>query len=101
MKIKLIKIMLFTYFSCIVSLSGQQYKKEGYLLLDMVHHNPGEPLTKSVFRNPSKIASYNYNGMVINEFIFLQCELTFDKFDKRIFPKKSKEREWVENLTKK
>jgi len=68
--------------------------------MDMVHHNPGEAQTESMFRNPSKLASYNFNGVVINEFKFPQCAVSFDKFDKQIFPKGSQDRQWIENLTK-
>lgn len=66
-----------------------------FFILDMVHHNPGEPLTVTEFTNPQKLKSYGYNGQVINDFVFAHAALTFDKFDKRIFPEGSKERAWV------
>lgn len=73
--------------------------KKEYLVMDMVHHNPGDEMTQTVFRNPEKLASFGMNGMVINEFKFPQCAVSFSKFDKRIFPKGSEEKEWVEALT--
>jgi hypothetical protein len=96
-KFEVLLFLMLILFS--VNAFGQQNHKEGYLILDMVHHNPGEPLTNTVFRKPEKLVSYGYEGMVINEFKFPQCAVSFDKFDKRIFPKKSEERKWVENLT--
>ncbi len=79
---------------------AQQIQKEGYLVMDMVHHNPGDAMTQSVFRKPEKLASFGMNGMVINEFKFPQCAVSFSKFDKRIFPKGSEEKAWIETLTK-
>lgn len=73
--------------------------KSGYLVMDMVHHNPGDAMTQTEFRKPEKLASFGMNAMVINEFKFPQCAVSFEKFDKRIFPKGSEEREWVETLT--
>lgn len=95
-RIKLLALML-----VLAQLVFAQWKddKEEYLVLDMVHHNPGEALTESAFRKPEKLASFGFNGMVINEFKFPHCAVSFESFDKRIFPKKSKERKWLENLT--
>ncbi|WP_288360068.1 hypothetical protein [uncultured Bacteroides sp.] len=87
----------------LTSLSAQSpgnHDKPGYLVMDMVHHNPGEAMTQTEFCNPEKLASFGMNGMVINEFKFPQCAVSFSKFDKRVFPKGSKERAWVESLTK-
>ena len=33
---------------------AQQIQKEGYLVMDMVPHNPGDAMTQSVFRKPEK-----------------------------------------------
>jgi len=64
-------------------------------VLDMVHHNPGEAQTKSMFLDPSLLKSWGFNGEVPREFV--QCAVTFDSFDKDIFPPGSEERAWVEN----
>lgn len=76
-------------------------RKPAALILDMVHHNPGEPLTNTSFTNPEKLVSYGYNGQVINDFTFAHAALTFDKLNPAIFPKGSEERKWVENAAKK
>ncbi|HTN36519.1 MAG TPA: hypothetical protein VL053_05560 [Arachidicoccus sp.] len=67
----------------------------GYYVLDMVHNNPGEPLTKTAFADPGYLKKMGYNGQVVNDFVFAHAALTFDGFDKRIFPKGTKERAWV------
>lgn len=59
----------------------------------MVHHNPGEPPTKSEFVNPEKLSELGYSGQVL--FAHAQGAVTFDSFDKDIFPQGSQERRWV------
>ncbi len=70
-------------------------------VLDMVHNNPGEPLTNSVFNDPVYLADNQFTGQVINDFSFAHAAITFDKLNSKIFPKGSKERVWVENSAKK
>lgn len=77
-----------------MGLSDHNEKKK-LLLLDMVHHNPAEGYTQSSFRNPQKLASYGYDGKVINDFKFAHCAITYDSFDENIFPSGSDERSWV------
>ena len=95
-----LKAILLIFFLWVAGGVKAQPMAEDYLVLDMVHHNPGEPMTETAFRSPVKLKSFGYNGMVINEFKFPSCALTFDRFDKRIFPKGSPGREWVLNLQK-
>ena len=64
-------------------------------VMDMVHHNPGEPFTRTAFTDPGTLASYGYDAMVVNEFVFPQCAVTFGSFDRRVFPEGSPERAWV------
>ena len=64
-------------------------------VMDMVHHNPGEPLTISAYNDPAELAARGFDAMVVNEFVFPQCAVTFDAFDKRVFPEGSESREWV------
>lgn len=87
----------------LMSITGLSYAQTdgGGYLLDMVHHNPGEALTKSDFNNPSFLKAEGYNGIVINDFTFAHTAITFDSFDKRIFPVGSKERTWVLNTAEK
>jgi hypothetical protein len=71
---------------------GQQ---SSFYILDMVHNNPGEPLTQTAFSDPAFLQANGYNGQVINDFVFATAALTFDKLNAGIFPKGSKERDWV------
>ena len=63
-------------------------------VLDMVHHNPGEPETKSMFLDPALLRSWGFDGNVPR--VFVQCAVTFDAFDPATFPVGSEERAWVE-----
>ena len=69
-------------------------------ILDMVHNNPGEPLTVTAFNNPVFLKEKGYTGKVVNEFTFVHSAITFDKLNPQIFPVGSKEREWVLNAAK-
>jgi hypothetical protein len=69
-------------------------------ILDMVHHNPGEALIESAFTNPAKLKEYGYNGMVVNDFVFPHAAITFESFDKNIFPSGSEGANWVEGAAK-
>ncbi|MCX4727144.1 hypothetical protein OG760_07960 [Streptomyces sp. NBC_00963] len=65
-------------------------------LMDMVQANPGEPMTESRYNDPRTLASYGYDGQVINEFRPPHTGVTFDTVDDRIFPAGSEARAWVE-----
>ncbi|MFP5041037.1 hypothetical protein [Parasediminibacterium sp. JCM 36343] len=69
-------------------------QKQVYIL-DMVHNNPGEPLTVTAFNNPAYLKEKGYNGQVMNDFTFAHAAITFDKLNPQIFPQGSKERAWV------
>lgn len=75
-------------------LYSQNLNKELYVM-DMVHHNPGEPLTVSAYNDPAYLKKQGYTGQVMNDFTFVHAAITYDSFDKRIFPEGSKERAWV------
>ena len=64
-------------------------------LLDMVHNNPGEPLTQSDYNDPAYLKAQGYTGQVINDFTFAHAAITFDSLNPNIFPIGSKERAWV------
>ncbi|UKJ07952.1 hypothetical protein [Solitalea lacus] len=82
---------------CIFSLQVfSQKKNEGYIL-DMVHHNPGESLTQSIFNDPKVLAEQGYTGQVMNDFTFAHAAITFRKLSPAIFPEGSKEWQWVMN----
>lgn len=69
-------------------------------ILDMVHHNPGEALTRSEFNSPLYLQKNGYSGQVINDFTFAHAALTFDALNADIFPAGSRERTWVEDAAK-
>jgi hypothetical protein len=68
-------------------------------VFDMVHHNPGEPETRTMFLDPALLHSWGYNGNIPR--VFVQCDITFDHYDPTIFPSGSKERAWVEGDARK
>ncbi len=67
-------------------------------LFDMVHNNPGEAATVSKYTNPAFLKKTGFNGMVPQWYI--QCALTYEAFDKDLFPEGSKEKEWILNKRK-
>jgi len=67
----------------------------GAEVMDMVHHNPGEPFTVTAYTDPAKLTAVGMDAMVVNEFVFPQCAVTFDAFDPQVFPEGSEERAWV------
>lgn len=85
------------YLVAFISISQGFAQNKSSYILDMVHNNPGEPLTNSVFNDPKFLANNQFTGQVINDFTFAHAAVTFDKLNHDIFPKGSKERLWVEN----
>ena len=65
-------------------------------ILDMVHHNPGEPPFKSRFLDPAHLADYGFNGQV---FKHINCVATFAASGVDCFPAGSPERDWLEAFT--
>jgi hypothetical protein len=63
-------------------------------ILDMVHNNPGEGETNSVYNNPEFVKNRGYNGMVPQWFV--NCAISYDNFEKDIIPKSSDELKWIE-----
>ena len=63
-------------------------------ILDMVHHNPGEPPFKSRFLDPRHLAGYGFNGQV---FKHINCTATFAT-GVDCFPAGSPDREWLEKI---
>jgi hypothetical protein len=64
-------------------------------ILDMVHHNPGEPLYDTRYNNPAIIKEMGYNGKVFFLFDSPTLAINWDKLDKDILPAGSPDREWV------
>lgn len=65
-------------------------------ILDMVHHNPGEPPFKTRFLNPVHLADYGFNGQV---FKHINCVATFAASGVDCFPDSSPERAWLDQFT--
>ena len=62
-------------------------------ILDMVHHNPGEPPFRSAFLDPDFLATQGFNGQV---FKHINCIATFDRLGLDLFPQGSPERAWLD-----
>jgi hypothetical protein len=65
-------------------------------LIDMVHHNPGEPPFNTKFLDPATLVNYGYNGQV---FKHINCIVTFSSLNPDIFPENSKDREWIDSFS--
>lgn len=65
-------------------------------IMDMVHHNPGEPLFESVYNRPDVLKSMGYNSKCFFLFDSPTLAINWDNFDKRILPLGSPDREWVD-----
>ena len=72
------------------------YAGGGLLTLDMVHHNPGEPQTRSAYLRPDFLKSKGYDAKVFFLFDAAQFGIDWKGFDPEIFEKKSDERKWVD-----
>ena len=96
----MLKKIALCFVACISIFEGFAQNNSTYIL-DMVHNNPGESLTNSVFNDPIYLVNNQFTGQVINDFTFAHAAVTFDKLNPLIFPKGSKERLWVENSAKK
>lgn len=56
-------------------------------IIDMVHNNPAEEPTQSIYNDPEFLIERGYNGMVTQWHI--QCGITYDSFEKGIIPEGS------------
>lgn len=64
-------------------------------IMDMVHHNPGEPPFKSKFLNPSLLSEYGYNGQV---FKHINTAMDFSSIGE--FFVGEEEKSWISNMQK-
>lgn len=78
--------------------SGKVHAQKPEFIMDMVHHNPGEPLTKTAFNDPVYLSEMGFNVQVMNDFIFPTAALTFDDFDPTLFSPGSPERKWTDSV---
>ena len=89
--------LAFAFVIMLIQLNCFAQKPE--LIMDMVHHNPGEALTKSAFTNPEYVKNQGFNVQVMNDFIFPTAAVTFNKFDSTLFARGTKERIWSDSIT--
>lgn len=54
------------------------------LRLDMVHHNPGEPVFVTKYNDPAYLRRQGYTGQIPR--IFLPCAISYDRFDPTLMP---------------
>ncbi|MDO7172629.1 hypothetical protein [Mariniflexile sp. AS56] len=66
------------------------------LILDMVHHNPGETPYDSKYNNPAVIKEMGYNGKVYFLFESPALAINWESVDADILPKGSEDRKWVD-----
>lgn len=66
------------------------------LILDMVHHNPGEARYVSKYLDPAVLAQMGFNGKVFFLFDSPSLAINWDSVDPRIFPPGSEGRQWVD-----
>ena len=101
MKKKILLIMMFVAGITAYSCTGKRLTEQPnpWIIMDMVHHNPGEAFTQTMFNSPAKLSEYGFNAQVINEFQSVHTAVTFDALNPDIFPKGSEERQWVDSLT--
>lgn len=73
---------------------GQKVAKRYTMVLNMVHHNPGEPVFHTRYTDPEYLKRLGYTGQIPK--VFVECGLTYDDFKQNIVPERSAERLWIE-----
>jgi hypothetical protein len=63
-------------------------------ILDMVHHNPGEPRYESRYNNPAEIAEMGYNGKVYSLFESPELAVDWNAVEPELFAPDSPEEAW-------
>jgi len=64
-------------------------------LIDMVHHNPGEPPFESEFTSPENLARLGYSGQV---FKHVNCAVRFDTLGRNDFAEGTPSGQWMDAL---
>lgn len=87
----------FIFLSALVSCQPKEQKANvSPLVLDMVHHNPGEVPYTTAFNEPAFIKDMGYNGKVYFLFESPALAITWESLDTDILPKGSEDRAWVD-----
>ncbi len=76
--------------------STYTHPAQSRLLLDMVHHNPGEPLYKSQYNDPNTLQEMGYNGKVYFLFESPMLATNWESVDPTILPEGSDDRAWID-----
>ncbi|AXP82040.1 hypothetical protein CJ739_2977 [Mariniflexile rhizosphaerae] len=87
-------IILLVIFSIIKDTLYAQNNDRYPIVLNMVHHNPGEPIFYTKYAQPNYLKELNYNGQVPK--FFVECGITYDNLYDEIVPQKTEERLWIE-----
>ncbi|WP_066219955.1 hypothetical protein [Formosa haliotis] len=93
------RLQFFLAIIVLVCFSGKvkgQHQYPSPLVLDMVHHNPGEAPYRTVYNDPAVIKEMGYNGKVYFLFESPALAITWESVDKDILPKGSEDRIWVD-----
>lgn len=98
LKIHIVLTYIIVLLSCVCSIHIKaQVKNNAPLILDMVHHNPGEIPYKTVYNDPAVIKEMGYNGKVYFLFESPALAINWESVDVDILPKGSEERKWVDD----
>lgn len=84
-----------TLLLCIAGLLVTSCQQPRYITMDMVHHNPGEAMTKSKYLDPSFLKENGYGAKVFFLFEAAQFGIDWKKFDSSLFPDTTKAGRWV------
>ncbi|WP_299668873.1 hypothetical protein [uncultured Polaribacter sp.] len=90
-------LSLLVFISAYCSELSAQNDNTSPLILDMVHHNPGDKPYESAYNDPSVIKQMGYNGKVYFLFESPALAINWESVDPDILPKGSEERKWVDN----
>lgn len=74
--------------------------KEIKLVMDMVHHNPGDKQYDSRYNNPATLAAMGYNAKCFYLFDSPTLAINWDGYDPNVLPEGSADRAWVEAKAK-
>lgn len=75
---------------------GEPESVDDLLLLDMVHHNPGDTPYNSAYNDPAVLKEMGYNGKVYFLFESPMLAITWETVDADILPPGTDDRAWVD-----
>ena len=89
-------VLLVIFLSILNTKAIAQNNVDNPLILDMVHHNPGEATYESKYNDPSVIKEMGYNGKVYFLFESPALAINWESVDTTILPKGTEDRKWVD-----